>query len=76
MNHLLSIEKRNSVLNRMAKILEQERANLKAINQQDLNNYTGDDLAMEKRLLVDDAKIDGMILSLQQLASQEEPIGV
>jgi glutamate-5-semialdehyde dehydrogenase len=26
---------------------------------------------MEKRLLVDDAKIDGMILSLQQLASQE-----
>jgi glutamate-5-semialdehyde dehydrogenase len=73
MNHLLSIEKRNSVLNRMAKILEQERANLKAINQQDLNNYTGDDLAMEKRLLVDDAKIDGMILSLQQLASQEDP---
>ena len=64
MNHLLSIEKRKSVLNRMAKILEQERANLKAINQQDLNNYTGDDLAMEKRLLVDDAKIDGMILAL------------
>jgi gamma-glutamyl phosphate reductase len=29
----------------------------------------------EKRLLVDDAKIDGMILSLQQLASQEDPIG-
>jgi hypothetical protein len=26
---------------------------------------------MEKRLLVDDAKIDGMILSLKQLASQE-----
>ena len=76
MNHLLSIEKRNSVLNRMAKILEQERANLKAINQQDLNNYTGDDLAMEKRLLVDDSKIDGMILSMQQLASQEDPVGV
>jgi glutamate-5-semialdehyde dehydrogenase len=30
---------------------------------------------MEKRLLVDDAKIDGMILSLKQLASQEDPIG-
>jgi glutamate-5-semialdehyde dehydrogenase len=29
---------------------------------------------MEKRLLVDDAKI-GMILSLKQLASQEDPIG-
>jgi glutamate-5-semialdehyde dehydrogenase len=76
MNTLLSIAKRNAVLNRMAELLELERANLKAINQQDLNNYSGDDLAMEKRLLVDDAKIDGMMLSMQQLASQEDPVGV
>lgn len=76
MNHLLPIEKRNSVLSRMAELLEQERANIKTINQQDLHHYSGDDLAMEKRLLVDDAKIDGMILSMQQLASQEDPIGV
>ncbi|MEM8522267.1 glutamate-5-semialdehyde dehydrogenase [Flavobacterium sp. PL12] len=76
MNHLLSIEKRDSVLSRMAELLEQERTNIKTINQQDINNYSGDDLAMEKRLLVDDAKIDGMILSLQQLASQDDPIGV
>ena len=76
MNTILSIEKRNAVLIRMAMRLEQERANLKSINQQDLNNYSGDDLAMEKRLLVDDAKIDGMILSMQQLASQEDPVGV
>lgn len=76
MNHLLPIEKRNAVLSRMAELLEEERANLKTVNQQDINNYSGDDLAMEKRLLVDDAKIDGMILSLQQLASQEDPIGV
>jgi glutamate-5-semialdehyde dehydrogenase len=76
MNTLLSIEKRNTVLNRMAELLEQERVNLKDINQQDLNNYSGEDLAMEKRLLVDDAKIDGMILSMQQLASQEDPVGV
>ncbi len=76
MNTLLSIEKRNAVLSRMAELLEQERANLKAINQQDLNNYSGEDLAMEKRLLVDDSKIDGMILSMQQLASQEDPVGV
>ncbi|RKS93868.1 glutamate-5-semialdehyde dehydrogenase [Flavobacterium limicola] len=76
MNYLLPIEKRNAVLSRMAELLEEERANLKTINQQDINNYSGDDLAMEKRLLVDDAKIDGMILSMQQLASQEDPIGV
>jgi glutamate-5-semialdehyde dehydrogenase len=76
MNHLLPIEKRNAVLSRMAELLEEERANLKTVNQQDINNYSGDDLAMEKRLLVDDAKMDGMILSLQQLASQEDPIGL
>ena len=76
MSTLLSIAKRNAVLNRMATLLEEERANLKAINKQDLDNYSGADLAMEKRLLVDDAKIDGMILSMQQLASQEDPIGV
>jgi glutamate-5-semialdehyde dehydrogenase len=76
MSTLLSIAKRNAVLNRMAMLLEEERASLKAINKQDLDNYSGADLAMEKRLLVDDAKIDGMILSLQQLASQEDPIGV
>lgn len=76
MNGLLPIEKRNLVLSRMAVLLEQERANLKTVNQQDINNYSGNDLAMEKRLLVDDAKIDGMILSMQQLASQEDPIGV
>ena len=76
MNHLLPIEKRNAVLSRMAELLEEERANLKTVNQQDINNYSGDDLAMEKRLLVDDAKIDGMILSMRQLANQEDPIGV
>ena len=75
MNQLLPIDKRNAVLSRMAILLEQERASLKSINQQDLNNYSGEDLAMEKRLLVDDSKVDGMILSLQQLASQEDPVG-
>jgi glutamate-5-semialdehyde dehydrogenase len=75
MNKILPIEKRNAVLTTMAALLEQEREALKAINQQDLANYNGEDLAMEKRLLVDNAKVDGMILSLQQLASQEDPVG-
>jgi glutamate-5-semialdehyde dehydrogenase len=76
MSTLLSIAKRNAVLSRMATLLEEERASLKSSNQQDLDNYSGADLAMGKRLLVDDTKIDGMILSMQQLASQEDPIGV
>jgi len=75
MKTVLSIEKRNAVLSSMAILLERERTNLKVVNQQDSSNYSGDDLAMEKRLLVDDTKIDGMILSLQQLTNQEDPVG-
>ncbi len=75
MNKILPIEKRNAVLTTMATLLEQEREALKTINQQELANYSGEDLAMAKRLLVDDGKVDAMILSLQQLASQEDPVG-
>lgn len=75
MKTVLSIAKRNAVLSTMAVLLEQERSNIKTVNQKDLSNYTGDKLAMEKRLLLNDAKIDGMILSLQQLVSQDDPLG-
>jgi glutamate-5-semialdehyde dehydrogenase len=75
MKTVLSIAKRNAVLSTMAVLLEQERSNIKTVNQKDLSNYTGDKLAMEKRLLLNDAKIDGMILSLQQLISQDDPLG-
>jgi glutamate-5-semialdehyde dehydrogenase len=72
MNHLLPIEKRCSF--KSYGIVEQERANLKTINQQDINNYSGDDLAMEKRLWLMMPKLT-VILSMQQLASRRS-IGV
>lgn len=72
----LSIEKRNAVLRTMAKLVEQERSQIILTNQEDLADYDGSDLAMEERLKVDDKKVDEMILSLNQLASQEDPVGV
>lgn len=72
----LSIEKRNLVLHSMAKLVEQERSQIIQVNQEDLSAYDGSDLAMEERLKVDDKKVDEMILSLNQLASQEDPVGV
>jgi glutamate-5-semialdehyde dehydrogenase len=72
----LSIEKRNLVLRSMAKLVEQERSQIILTNQEDLADYDGSDLAMEERLKVDDKKVDEMILSLNQLASQEDPVGV
>lgn len=75
MNTLLTIEKRNRVLTSMATLLELGREKIKRINQEDVYNYSACDLAMEKRLIVNDEKINEMIFSLQKLVNQEDPIG-
>ncbi|WP_111308238.1 glutamate-5-semialdehyde dehydrogenase [Confluentibacter sediminis] len=76
MNTLLNIETRNTVLLNMATLLEKERAAIIKINKGDLEAYDGDDLSMYDRLKVDDSKVDDMIASVTNLASQEDPVGV
>ncbi len=76
MSLVLNISQRNSVLEKMAVLVDQNRALLLETNQKDVKGYVKGDKAMFDRLKVDDAKIDGMIDSLQQLASQEDPVGV
>lgn len=76
MNNVLTIEQRNQVLLSMARLVEKEKETILTANKIDLDNYSGNDLAMEDRLKVDDAKIEGMIHSLKHLASQEDPVGV
>jgi len=76
MNTLLSIETRNAVLLKMAKLLEREREAIITINKSDLDNYSGGDISMYDRLKVDDSKVDEMITSVTHLASQDDPVGV
>lgn len=76
MSLVLNIKQRNDVLLDMANLLDKERTAILAANKVDMDSYTGDDISMRDRLKVDQAKIDGMILSLQQLAAQEDPLGV
>lgn len=76
MSLYLDISQRNAVLNTMAQLINGERNTILEVNKKDLEAYNGDDLAMYDRLKVDDDKIDGMILSLQQLAGQEDPLGL
>lgn len=76
MNTLLTIEERNAVLISMANLVEKEKESILKANKIDLTSYSGDDLAMEDRLKVDDSKIEGMIHSLKHLASQDDPVGV
>ena len=76
MSLTLDIKARNAVLTAMARLIKQEQSTILEANQKDLAAYSGDDIAMRDRLKVDGAKIEGMILSLKQLASQADPLGV
>ena len=76
MNTLLSIETRNSVLLKMAVLLEREREAIISINKTDLDAYKGDDISMFDRLKVDDSKVDEMIKAVTHLASQDDPVGL
>ena len=72
---LLAEKQRNDVLTLMAELIDQERSGILAINKIDVDSYKGDDLAMYDRLKVDNVKIDGMILSLNQLVADVDPLG-
>ncbi len=76
MNTVLSISQRNAVLQSMADLVHQERATILEANNKDVAQFVGDDLALFDRLKVDEQKIDGMILSLQQLKDQSDPVDV
>ncbi len=76
MSITLNIKQRNSVLHSMITLVDKNRANIITANQRDLENYSGNDKAMYDRLKVDDHKIEGMLSSLQQLADQDDPVGV
>ncbi len=73
---ILNIKTRNGVLNSMERLVRENAQAILDANTIDMNSYNGDDLAMGDRLKVDDAKIEGMIDSLSQLAALEDPVGV
>ncbi len=76
MSILLNIQERNAVLLTMAKLIVENQSEILAANKKDLEGYSGEDLAMGDRLKVDQSKIDGMVLSLKQLANEEDPLGI
>ncbi len=75
MNKILTIQQRNNVLLTMAQLIASEKKNIMDANKTDVTGYSGNDLAMYDRLKVDEAKIEGMILSLEQLVSDVDPLG-
>ena len=76
MKKQLNIRQRNGVLTSMTKLIAESQAAILAANTIDLDSYSGDDISMRDRLKVDQGKIDGMILSLEQLAAEPDPLGI
>ncbi|MFI2742806.1 glutamate-5-semialdehyde dehydrogenase [Zhouia sp. PK063] len=72
---LISTEIKNKVLQSMINILDRDRKKIIAANKKDLDAFTKDDQAMYDRLIVNDAKVDGMIKAVKEVQSQDDPIG-
>lgn len=72
---LLDTNTKNDVLATMATLLDRYRAAIIAANAQDLAAFDRDDQAMYDRLIVNDAKVDGMIQSVREVAAQADPVG-
>jgi len=76
MESILSIDQRNRVLLKMADLVIANKEMILKENQIDIQGFDQNDLAMYDRLKVDEEKIKGMVLSLRQLAEQEDPVGI
>ena len=72
---ILSSKQRNAVLTSMAHLIELERKAILEANKKDVKTYSGSAVAMYDRLKVDNSKIEGMILSLNQLIADVDPLG-
>ncbi|TVZ15473.1 glutamate-5-semialdehyde dehydrogenase [Maribacter sp. MAR_2009_72] len=72
---LLSTTIKNNVLQSMERLLDENRTAILKANKQDLDQFDLEDQAMYDRLIVTNAKIDAMIMSIKEVRSQEDPVG-
>lgn len=72
---LLKTEQKNKVLESMMHILDKRREDILIANKKDLDAFSRDDQALYDRLIVNDAKIDGMIQAVREVMQQDDPVG-
>ena len=72
---LLQTDIKNKVLQSMMSILDRERTNIIAENKKDLDAFTNDDQALYDRLVINDAKVGGMIKAIEEVKAQDDPVG-
>ncbi|HIB38213.1 glutamate-5-semialdehyde dehydrogenase [Mesonia sp.] len=72
---LLDSTIKDKVLDSMMKIIDRERSNIIAENKKDLDAFNKNDQALYDRLVVNEAKVDGMIQAIKEVKEQEDPVG-
>jgi len=72
---LLDKNIKNKVLDSMITIIDKERNQIIAENKKDLDAFNKEDQALYDRLVVDNAKVDGMIKAIKEVRVQEDPVG-
>lgn len=72
---LVSTAVKNDVLKSMVRILDTNRNAILEANKKDLDLFKREDQAMYDRLIVTNDKIDGMIASINEVLSQDDPVG-
>ena len=72
---LLNSDKKNNVLQSMMNIIDAKRKEIIAENKKDLEAFKRDDQALYDRLVVNEAKVDGMIQAIKEVKDQEDPVG-
>ncbi len=70
-----STERKNEFLLKLAEMLDQDRAAILAANQADYDAAADLNPAMRDRLLLNDARIDGIIRDVRHVAELQDPVG-
>ena len=71
---IISTDIKNKVLSSMMQLLDSNRNSILTANKKDLELFNLEDQAMYDRLIVTDGKFDGMIASIKEVRSQEDPV--
>ncbi len=72
---LLDTTLKNKVLQSMMTIIDKKRDDIIAENKKDLEAFNRDDQALYDRLVVNQAKVDGMIQAIKEVKDQDDPVG-
>ena len=72
---LLSSKIKNNVLESMLRIIENDREQILEANKKDIEAFNKEDQALLDRLIVNNAKINGMIKAITEVKEQEDPVG-